>query len=95
MQELKILTQSLQSKLEKLVFLHQQALEDRNRLSEENELLKEKLKLQEELLSDLSLGTNPGNSIEKGKMELLSTEQLEEFLRDIENCLAILKKQQV
>lgn len=94
--DLKLNLTSLQSKIEKLIFLHQKVLEDNLKLqalieslqqqvSEQN-LHIEVLEKEKENLQNL----NQVNILPKEAGNLIKDEQIDEMVRDIDKCIALL-----
>lgn len=82
---------SLQSKIEKLVFLHRKLQDDLRQLDSENILLREKVREQEALIVELSSGLK-SYSAQKTKVAEARAEReiLEQMVRDIDRCLELL-----
>jgi hypothetical protein len=85
---------SLQSKIEKLVFLYRKLQDDIRHLDSENILLREKVRDQESLIVELSSGlkTFSAQKAEEAE-ERAERERLEQMVRDIDRCLELLGKQ--
>ena len=85
---------SLQSKIEKLVFLYRKLQDDIQQLESENFLLKEKVQDQEAVIAELSSGLKSLSAQKAGKTEeRAERERLEHMVRDIDRCLELLGKQ--
>jgi hypothetical protein len=94
--ELKLNITSLQSKIEKLIFLHKKVLEDnlkmqalveglQYQLSEQNKQI-ERLEVEKiELLKSIPIA--PSKIMEGNEV---SAEQIDEMVRDIDKCIALL-----
>jgi chromosome segregation ATPase len=94
--ELKLNITSLQSKIEKLIFLHQKALEDNLKLQAAINSLQHQLSDQGKQLEVLEkekidwLNSNQMVSAKKSENHPLRNEQIDEMVRDIDKCIALL-----
>lgn len=94
--ELKLNITSLQSKIEKLIFLHQKALEDNLKLQAAINSLQHQLSDQGKQLEVLEkekidwLNSNQMVSAKISENHPLRNEQIDEMVRDIDKCIALL-----
>lgn len=85
---------SLQSKIEKLVFLYRKVQDDLQQLDSENILLREKVREQEALIAELSSGLKSFSAQKtEATEERAEREILEQMVRDIDRCLELLGRQ--
>ena len=94
--DLKLNITSLQSKIEKLIFLHEKVLEDNLKLQALVESLQQQLSLQQiqiEVLENEKVNMLEGiaqpSIITKVENEI-NPEQIDEMVRDIDKCIALL-----
>lgn len=94
--ELKRNITSLQSKIEKLIFLHNKVLEDNLKLQALVESLHQQIASQNTLIEELEKEKvellNNRQPIENSHLERhkLRNEQINEMMRDIDKCIALL-----
>ncbi len=94
--ELKRNMTSLQSKIEKLIFLHNKVLEDNLKLQALVESLHQQIASQNTLIEELEKEKvellNNRQPIENSHLERhkLRNEQINEMMRDIDKCIALL-----
>lgn len=87
---------SLQSKIEKLIFLHEKVLEDNLKMQALVESLQQQLFDQNNQMEVLEnekkelLNSKQVNTSVINKGHLASTEQIDEMVRDIDKCIALL-----
>jgi hypothetical protein len=94
--DLKLNITSLQSKIEKLIFLHEKVLEDNLKLQALVESLQQQLSSQQiqiEVLENEKVNLLEGITktplLTKGELEI-NPEQIDEMVRDIDKCIALL-----
>lgn len=93
--ELKNIAISLQSKIEKLIFMHNKALEDNLKLQAAVDTLQGQLEFQTQQTSNLeqeiSLFNTKKMGFEEGaELQKVSVQQINEMVRDIDKCIALL-----
>lgn len=94
--ELKLNITSLQSKIEKLIFLHEKVLEDNLKMQALIEGLQLQLSEQNKQIQGLEiekielLKSKPGTASIKVEGNVVSEEQIDEMVRDIDKCIALL-----
>jgi formate dehydrogenase maturation protein FdhE len=94
--ELKRNMTSLQSKIEKLIFLHNKVLEDNLKLQALVESLHQQIASQNTLIEELEKEKvellNNRQPIENSNLERhkMRNEQINEMMRDIDKCIALL-----
>jgi hypothetical protein len=94
--ELKLHITSLQSKIEKLIFLHQKVLEDNLKLQALVEGMQHQLSEQNNQIEVLEfekrelLKSTPNDHSKLIEGHEVSPEQIDEMVRDIDKCIALL-----
>jgi hypothetical protein len=94
--ELKLNITSLQSKIEKLIFLHNKVLEDNLKLQALADSLQHQLLDQNKQIEVLEIekvnlqNSKPSASEIDKETQAVSTLQIDEMVRDIDKCIALL-----
>jgi hypothetical protein len=94
--QLKLNITSLQSKIEKLIFLHNKVLEDNLKLQAHIEGLQQQVSEQNKQIEVLEvekvewLKSKPNVDFLKNEKHAVSPEQIDEMVRDIDKCIALL-----
>lgn len=93
--DLKLNITSLQSKIEKLIFMHKRVLEDNLKMQAVVESLQQQLSEQNKQIevlenskSDLLLNNQLQNA--KVDAQMVTNEQIDEMVRDIDKCIALI-----
>lgn len=94
--ELKLNITSLQSKIEKLIFLHNKVLEDNLKLqaladSLQHQLLDQNKQIEVLEIEKVNLLNSEASASEMDKeTQVVTTIQIDEMVRDIDKCIALL-----
>jgi chromosome segregation ATPase len=94
--ELKLNITSLQSKIEKLIFMHKKVLEDNLKMQAVVESLQQQISEQNthiEVLEHQKLELLSNNQVQTSKLKeehRVSEGQIDEIVRDIDKCIALL-----